>query len=62
MDFETFVNVGCGCRNAARAIAEGRIRLDGDQEMGRRIVDSMNVMLDLEETVPSYSEEIAWID
>lgn len=61
-DIETFFCLSLGRWSSERAIANGRVRLEGNEGLGRRILDSMNVMLDREEQVPAYGEEVAWVD
>lgn len=41
LDTETFNALGCGRWSAARALAEGRVRLEGDEDLGRRVLESM---------------------
>lgn len=44
MDFETFVCLCCGRRSPERVLADGRASLEGDQELGVRILQNMNYM------------------
>lgn len=43
-DFETFSAVGCGRWDPSRTLDDGLVRVDGDEALGRRIVESMNFM------------------
>lgn len=42
MDFETFACLACGRWSAERALDEARVKVEGDQEIGRRVLDNMN--------------------
>jgi uncharacterized protein (TIGR03083 family) len=44
MDTETFARLGCGRMDGATAIESGAVRLDGDQALGRRVVEAMNFL------------------
>ena len=41
LDTEAYNALGCGRWTAEHALASGRARLDGDQDLGRRVLDSM---------------------
>jgi len=43
-DTETLARVGCGRVDPAAALGDGRVRLEGDEELGRRIVEGMNFL------------------
>lgn len=45
LDFETFAALVCGRWEPDKMIATGRVDLDGDAELARRIVENMNVMI-----------------
>jgi len=44
MDAETYCCLGCGRWDAASALADGKVEIHGDQELGRRVVEQMNFM------------------
>lgn len=44
-DLETFNALGCGRWDAARALAEGRVKLEGDDGLGRTVLEQMNFMV-----------------
>lgn len=41
LDTETYNALGCGRWTAEHALATGRARLEGDEELGRRVLESM---------------------
>ena len=41
---ETFARLACGRIDPAAAVAAGEVTIDGDAELGRRVVDQMNYM------------------
>jgi uncharacterized protein (TIGR03083 family) len=41
LDTETYNALGCGRWSAAQALDSNRARIEGDQELGRRVLDSM---------------------
>ncbi len=43
-DTETLARLGVGRVDPAAALGDGRVRLEGDQELGRRIVDGKNFL------------------
>jgi uncharacterized protein (TIGR03083 family) len=43
-DTETLARLGVGRVDPAAALGDGRVRLEGDQELGRRIVEGMNFL------------------
>lgn len=45
MDLETFNCLGCGRWDAQRALADGRLRIAGDEALGRTIASSMAFMI-----------------
>jgi uncharacterized protein (TIGR03083 family) len=45
MDVETFACLGCGRWEASRALAPGKVRMEGDRALGERIVAQMNFMI-----------------
>ena len=44
MDAETYCCLGCGRWDPASALADGKVEIHGDQELGRRVVEQMNFM------------------
>jgi uncharacterized protein (TIGR03083 family) len=44
MDAETFVRLGCGRIDPAAAVADGAVRIEGDDALGHRVVESMNFL------------------
>jgi len=44
MDSETFVRLGCGRMDPGAAITTGGVRMEGDEDLGRRVVESMNFL------------------
>lgn len=44
-DTETYNALGCGRWSGREALAEGRVRLDGDEELGRLVLDHMGFVL-----------------
>ena len=44
MDSETFVRLGCGRVDPGEAVGSGAVRIDGDEALGRRVVESMNFL------------------
>ena len=45
MDAETYCCLGGGRLSASDAIADGRVSITGDDALGRRIVEAMNIMI-----------------
>ena len=45
MDAETFARLGCGRLDPAEALETGRIRVQGDEALGERVVRQMNIMI-----------------
>jgi uncharacterized protein (TIGR03083 family) len=45
MDVETFTCLSCGRWEAEPAIEAGKVLMDGDQRLGKRIVEQMNIMI-----------------
>lgn len=45
LDTATYVALGCGRWDGARALAEGDASIDGDQDLGRRVLDNMSFTL-----------------
>ena len=43
-DTETLARLGCGRVDPAAALSDGRVTIDGDQDLGRRIVEGMNFL------------------
>jgi len=43
-DTETFARLGCGRLDAAATLADGRVRLEGDEALGRRVVEQVNFL------------------
>ena len=44
MDWVTFERLACGRVDPALCIAAGEVRIDGDVDLGRRVVAEMNYM------------------
>ncbi len=44
-DAETFACLGCGRWDPGEAVQSGKVRIDGDQTLGRTIVNQMNIMI-----------------
>lgn len=44
MDTTAFVRLGCGRVEPARAIDGGEVLVEGDEDLGRRVVESMNFL------------------
>jgi uncharacterized protein (TIGR03083 family) len=45
MDLQTFTCLSCGRWGGREALGAGLVQLDGDTELGRRVVEAMNFML-----------------
>jgi uncharacterized protein (TIGR03083 family) len=43
-DTETLARLGCGRVDPAAALGDGRVRIEGDEALGRRIVEGMNFL------------------
>ncbi|MEX2255174.1 MAG: maleylpyruvate isomerase family mycothiol-dependent enzyme [Acidimicrobiia bacterium] len=43
-DTETFARLGCGRVDAPAELGAGRVRIEGDDELGRRVVEQMNFL------------------
>jgi uncharacterized protein (TIGR03083 family) len=44
MGTETFARLGCGRIDPTAALADGAVRIEGDEPLGRRVVESMNFL------------------
>jgi hypothetical protein len=44
MDLQTFVCLSCGRWEAERTMRVGQVEIEGDRELGARVVRSMNVL------------------
>ena len=44
-DFETFMCLSCGRWDPATILSEGRVRISGDEALGRTIVENLNFMM-----------------
>jgi hypothetical protein len=44
-DAETFACLGCGRWDPEESIQSGRVRIEGDQSLGRTIIKKMNIMI-----------------
>ena len=44
-DFETFMRLSCGRGDPAAILSEGRVRISGDEALGRTIVENLNFMM-----------------
>jgi uncharacterized protein (TIGR03083 family) len=42
LDTTTYVALGCGRWDLARALADGDVRIEGDEDLGRRVLDNMS--------------------
>ena len=45
MDVETFACLGCGRWGPGMALQSGKVRIDGDRDLGWNIVAQMNIMI-----------------
>jgi uncharacterized protein (TIGR03083 family) len=45
MDVETFTRLGCGRWEPNRTLEAGKVQIDGDQKLGKAIVEQMNFMI-----------------
>ena len=43
-DTETFARLGCGRIDPSAALADARVRLEGDEALGRRVVEQVNFL------------------
>jgi len=43
-DTETFARLGCGRVDPSEQLAAGVVRIEGDEDLGRRVVESMNFL------------------
>ena len=43
-DTQTFVRLGCGRIDPDAAVADGTVRIEGDDLLGGRVVESMNFL------------------
>lgn len=44
MDFETFSALGCGRWDPDAALADGKVTIDGDEWLGRRVLEEINFL------------------
>ena len=45
MDVETFTCLSCGRWDPHQTLASGKVQIDGDQSLGRTIIEQMNIMI-----------------
>lgn len=45
MDVETFTCLSCGRCDPKQTLAAGKVQIDGDQRLGKSIVEQMNIMI-----------------
>ena len=45
MDVETFACLGCGRWEPEETLSSGKVRIEGDQSLGRTIVNQLNIMI-----------------
>jgi uncharacterized protein (TIGR03083 family) len=45
LDAATYWRLGCGRTTAAAALTDGAVDVSGDRELGRRVLDAMNVLM-----------------